>query len=148
MAHSAFCGPHTDLATENMNKLIQDVLPIATSERKDDEAIDFNEYQKATKLTAFYPSDFRTAVTYTALGLGSEAGEVAGKVKKAIRDEQGMFSQVRIQAIGDEIGDVLWYCARLAEELGLNLGTIARNNLTKLSDRQARGTLSGDGDSR
>lgn len=115
---------------------------------KDEQIMDFDAYQKSTKLTAFYPSDFRTAVTYTTLGLTSEAGEVAGKVKKAIRDEQGVFSDARIQAIGDEIGDVLWYCARLADELGLTLSQIANNNLDKLSARQAKGTLSGDGDNR
>ena len=150
MPNSAFCGPHTDMARENMAKVIQasfaveQELPI----QQESQPIDFNSYQKSTKLTAFYPSNFRTAVTYTALGLTSEAGEVAGKVKKAIRDEQGVFSESRIQAIGDEIGDVLWYCARLADELGLSLNDIASNNLSKLSARQEKGTLGGDGDNR
>ena len=71
----------------------------------------------------------------------SEAGEVAGKVKKKIRD--GTESN-----IASEIGDVLWYCAMLASELNVNLGKIMEDNLYKLNDRKTRGTLQGSGDSR
>jgi len=71
----------------------------------------------------------------------SEAGEVAGKVKKQIRD--GTESN-----IASEIGDVLWYCAMLANELNVNLGKIMEDNLYKLNDRKTRGTLRGSGDSR
>ena len=69
------------------------------------------------------------------------AGEVAGKVKKNIRD--GTESNV-----ASEIGDVLWYCAMLANELGVNLGKIMEKNLEKLNDRKQRGTLQGSGDTR
>jgi NTP pyrophosphatase (non-canonical NTP hydrolase) len=47
-----------------------------------------------------------------------------------------------------ELGDVLWYVAQLASELGLELEDIARENLEKLSSRQRRGVLSGSGDER
>ena len=98
-----------------------------------------NEYQEKCKSTAIYPK--RDAIAYLSLGLVSEAGEVAGKVKKHIRD--GTESNV-----ASEIGDVLWYCAMLANELGVNLGKILEKNLEKLNDRKQRGTLQGSGDTR
>tara|TARA_R100001460_G_scaffold11198_1_gene26315 strand:- start:1017 stop:1346 length:330 start_codon:yes stop_codon:yes gene_type:complete len=98
-----------------------------------------NEYQEKCKSTAIYPK--RDAIAYLSLGLVSEAGEVAGKVKKHIRD--GTESNV-----ASEIGDVLWYCAMLANELGVNLGKIMENNLEKLNDRKQRGKLQGSGDTR
>ena len=98
-----------------------------------------NEYQEKCKSTAIYPK--KDAIAYLSLGLVSEAGEVAGKVKKHIRD--GTESN-----IASEIGDVLWYCAMLANELGVNLGKIMEKNLEKLNDRKQRGTLQGSGDTR
>ena len=98
-----------------------------------------NEYQEKCKSTAIYPK--KDAISYLSLGLVSEAGEVAGKVKKHIRD--GTESNV-----ASEIGDVLWYCAMLANELGANLGKIMEDNLYKLNDRKTRGTLQGSGDGR
>tara|TARA_R100001015_G_C4619386_1_gene176102 strand:+ start:375 stop:704 length:330 start_codon:yes stop_codon:yes gene_type:complete len=101
--------------------------------------ISANEYQEKCKATAIYPK--KDAIAYLSLGLVSEAGEVAGKVKKHIRD--GTESNV-----ASEIGDVLWYCAMLANELDANLGKIMEDNLHKLSSRKERGTLSGSGDNR
>lgn len=98
-----------------------------------------NEYQEKCKTTAIYPK--KDAIAYLSLGLVSEAGEVAGKVKKHIRD--GTESN-----IASEIGDVLWYCAMLANELDANLGKIMESNLHKLTDRKTRGTLQGSGDNR
>ena len=157
MSDSQFCGPHRDIAVTNMTKIVGSTTPVKSANqplarpaqnRKQKPLMDFDIYQIATKSTAIYPSDFRTAVVYTSLGLASEAGEVAGKVKKAIRDEDGVFSQDRIEMISEEIGDVLWYCARLADELGLDLNDIARMNLDKLNLRKAVGKLGGDGDRR
>ncbi len=98
-----------------------------------------NEYQEKCKATAIYPK--KDAIAYLSLGLVSEAGEVAGKVKKNIRD--GTESNVAF-----EIGDVLWYCAMLANELDVNLGKIMEDNLHKLNSRKERGTLAGSGDNR
>ena len=98
-----------------------------------------NEYQEKCKATAIYPK--KDAIAYLSLGLVSEAGEVAGKVKKNIRD--GTESN-----IASEIGDVLWYCAMLANELDANLGKIMEDNLYKLNSRKERGTLAGSGDNR
>ena len=106
---------------------------------KNKSLITANEYQEKCKATAIYPK--KDAIAYLSLGLVSEAGEVAGKVKKNIRD--GTESNV-----ASEIGDVLWYCAMLANELGVNLGKIMEKNLEKLNDRKQRGTLQGSGDTR
>ncbi len=107
----------------------------------------FKSYQKATAQTAKYPPQM--ALVYLSLGIASEAGEVAGKMKKRIRDgDSKMTREEWIQAMSSEIGDVLWYCARLADELGLDLGNIAQENMSKLLDRKARGVIGGSGDKR
>lgn len=105
-----------------------------------------DDYQKAARQTALYPDEHR--VTYPALGLASEAGEVAGKVKKVLRDRGGDFGDAQIEAIRDELGDVLWYVAVLAADLGLSLDDIAANNVEKLRSRMARGRIQGNGDQR
>ena len=103
--------------------------------------MNFNDYQKQAITTAIYPVD--GCIAYPALGLVSEAGEVAGKVKKRLRGDG-----VALTEIGKEIGDVLWYCAALAHDLGMTLDDIAQQNLDKLADRAARGVLRGNGDNR
>jgi NTP pyrophosphatase (non-canonical NTP hydrolase) len=104
-------------------------------------------YQEKACETAIFPKN--KAMEYLTLGLTGEAGEIANKVKKFIRDgaAKDEYLAKRIE-IGYEIGDVLWYCAVLAEELDMNLGHIMENNLQKLADRKSRGTLSGSGDNR
>jgi len=104
-------------------------------------------YQYQATQTAIFPKE--KALEYLALGLTSEAGEVAGKVKKLIRDGEDVegFEMKKI-AISHEIGDVLWYCAMMAREVGVPLNTIMRENLEKLHSRKARGTLQGSGDDR
>ncbi|MGI9492900.1 MAG: nucleoside triphosphate pyrophosphohydrolase family protein [Geminicoccaceae bacterium] len=105
-----------------------------------------DDYQAEARRTALYPERHR--VTYPSLGLASEAGEVAGKVKKVLRDQGGDFGAEQIAAIKDELGDVLWYVAVLASDLGLSLDDIAAHNVEKLRSRMARGTIQGDGDHR
>lgn len=105
----------------------------------------FDGYQSQTLSTAKYPEE--KALEYLSLGLASEAGEVAGKMKKLIRDGE-TTQEEWVQAMSSEIGDVLWYCARLADELGLSLSQIAEDNMTKLLDRKARDVIGGSGDNR
>ena len=105
-----------------------------------------SEYQKQSRATADYPREAWLA--YPALGLAGEAGEVAEHAKKAIRDDGGSVSDERRAAMAKELGDVLWYVAQLATELGLDLDAVAQANLDKLLSRQRRGVLSGSGDDR
>jgi NTP pyrophosphatase (non-canonical NTP hydrolase) len=108
--------------------------------------VEFSEYQRFSRRTAAYPSE--AWLSYPALGLAGEAGEVADHAKKAIRDDGGVISDERRIAISKELGDVLWYVAQLASELGLELDEIARENLEKLFSRQRRGVITGSGDDR
>jgi NTP pyrophosphatase (non-canonical NTP hydrolase) len=108
--------------------------------------MELSEYQRLSRRTAEYPREAWLA--YPALGLAGEAGEVAEHAKKTIRDDGGSVSEERRAAMAKELGDVLWYVAQLASELGLELEVLARENLEKLSSRQRRGVLSGSGDER
>jgi NTP pyrophosphatase (non-canonical NTP hydrolase) len=108
--------------------------------------MELSEYQRLSRRTAEYPREAWLA--YPALGLAGEAGEVAEHAKKAIRDHGGEVSDERRAAMAKELGDVLWYVAQLASELGLELDEIAQLNLDKLLSRQRRGVLSGSGDER
>lgn len=105
-----------------------------------------NEYQQIALETAVYPEEYN--IVYPALGMAGEAGEVADKVKKVIRDNNADFSPLKCEEIAMEIGDVLWYCAVLADRIGYRLDTIARMNNRKLKSRQLRGKLGGNGDNR
>lgn len=100
-----------------------------------------NDYQDAARATAIYPSD--KGIEYCALGLNGEAGEIAEKVKKWMRD-----GSLNLIQTAKELGDVLWYCANMAEELGFTLEQVAQMNLDKLSSRSERGVLQGSGDNR
>jgi len=105
------------------------------------ETLDFSSYQDMASETAVYKSEHQ--VIYPALGLAAEAGEVANKVKKILRD--GNFNR---EAIADEVGDCLWYIAALCRDLNVDMKELAKNNLRKLHDRKARGVIQGSGDKR
>src|ERR687896_311705 len=107
--------------------------------------MEFSEYQELSRRTATYPRAGED-MTYPALGLCGEAGEVAEKVKKTLRDDGGVLSDERREALSRELGDVLWYLSQLATEADLD--TIAEENLDKLLSRQERGVLRGSGDDR
>jgi NTP pyrophosphatase (non-canonical NTP hydrolase) len=109
--------------------------------------LDFSEYQSLSRRTATYPRAGED-LTYPALGLCGEAGEVAEKVKKTLRDDGGVLSEERRAALSRELGDVLWYLSQLATEADLDLDEIAADNLEKLLSRQERGVLRGSGDDR
>ncbi len=106
-----------------------------------------SEYQQAAKKTAIYPNVGSNFV-YPTLGLAGEAGEIANKVKKILRDKNNQIDASDRQEINKELGDVLWYIAQLATELDLSLDEIAQNNLDKLLSRQTRNVLGGSGDNR
>jgi NTP pyrophosphatase (non-canonical NTP hydrolase) len=108
--------------------------------------MDFSHYQFRTGKTAKYPQ--QRAIEYLILGLASEAGEVAGKYKKIIRDNNGEITEELSQGLIDEIGDVMWYCSELATALKTNLSSVAVQNLAKLESRASRGKIGGSGDSR
>ncbi len=107
--------------------------------------MNFDDYQKESRKTAIYP-DIGFNLIYPTLGLNGEAGEIADKVKKYIRDDRP-FPAVRDEIIA-ELGDVLWYLAALCSELDVSMSEIAQSNLDKLQNRARRNKLSGSGDNR
>jgi NTP pyrophosphatase (non-canonical NTP hydrolase) len=109
--------------------------------------MELNDYQEAAKTTAVYTSADQQLVC-TVLGLNGEAGEVAEKIKKVIRDKNSVIDDQDRKEIQKELGDVLWYLAVLADTLGLDLESVAALNLEKLRSRYQRGTIHGQGDNR
>lgn len=107
----------------------------------------FNEYQKAAHSTSKNTRIGDTLV-YPVLGLASESGELAGKIKKLWRDHDGARARSDSIAIKKELGDCLWYIAEIATQLGESLEDIAEMNIEKLADRTKRGAISGSGDDR
>jgi NTP pyrophosphatase (non-canonical NTP hydrolase) len=105
------------------------------------------DYQARSRATAVYP-DAGANLLYPTLGLCGEAGEVAEKIKKMIRDDDGVLSDERRAALSKELGDVLWYLAQLATEAELDLEAIAEANIAKLESRRERNVLQGSGDDR
>jgi len=107
----------------------------------------FEEYQKLSRKTAIYPDKDNNFV-YPTLGLTGEAGEVSEKIKKVLRDDNGVVDDLKRQEIKKELGDVLWYLSQIATELGLSLDDVATFNIEKINSRQERNKISGDGDNR
>lgn len=109
-------------------------------------SVSLEDYLNFTNTTAIYPeagTGSNTELYYLSLGLVSEAGEVAGKVKKLIRD--GVYDQ---GGIIKEIGDVFWYAVRLCDAVGYSPTDALQINMSKLSNRKEAGTISGNGDER
>lgn len=108
--------------------------------------MEVNEYQRMALETAVYPKEYK--ILYPALGLTGEAGEVSDKVKKVLRDNDGAFTEEKKRDIAKELGDVAWYLAVCANDIGYALEDICQMNYDKLKSRQQRGVLGGSGDNR
>jgi NTP pyrophosphatase (non-canonical NTP hydrolase) len=107
-----------------------------------------DEYQKEALVTALWSNDDLKDLSHWVLGVTGEAGEIAEKVKKIIRDKDGHLDDEAKTELAKEIGDVLWYLAVLSKHLGVSFDDIATANIAKLRSRQARGVIQGSGDNR
>jgi len=107
----------------------------------------FNQFQDIVRKKAFYPN-VGNNLSYPCLGLAEESGEVCGKIKKIIRDDGGILTEEKKQAIIKELGDVLWYVAAQCWELGIPMNEAAQSNIDKITGREQRGTKKGSGDER
>jgi len=113
--------------------------------------MDFNEYQKKSRTTAGY-EDAGDTLTYPLLGLVGEAGEVAEKFKKHIRDDAitrpSQMNETQKSEMAKELGDVLWYLTQLSTEIGWSLEDVATHNIEKTHSRKDRDRIGGSGDNR
>lgn len=109
---------------------------------------DLNRYQILAESVGLPSPAGCPRIAILGLGVAGEAGEVADKIKKALRDCDGVFDQEAVEALRLELGDVLWYVSQIAWELGLALSSVADGNLSKLDSRRSRGTQRGSGDDR
>lgn len=108
--------------------------------------MNFSDYQKQSRQTAIYP-DLGNNFVYPTVGLSGEAGEVANKIKKLLREDYLLTDEYR-KELGKEIGDVLWYLSQLCSELKLSLDAIAKENIKKLLKRVKDDKIHGSGDNR
>ncbi len=108
----------------------------------------FDEYQQQAMSTALKPVRNLESLTYRTLGLVGEAGEVAEKIKKILRDKDGQLDDSDRQELVKELGDVLWYLQAIANWLEIPFQQIATGNLEKVLSRKARGKTGGSGDNR
>lgn len=126
--------------------------------------MDFTKYQLETKKTAIYPKEF--GLFYTVMGLTGEAGELANKTKKILRDKIVITPDTTVadiqhqikkileadpklkEDLKSELGDNLWYISEIANTLEASLNVIAEENIEKLNSRKQRNVLSGSGDTR
>lgn len=106
----------------------------------------FETYEKIASSTRDY--GVGEDVIYPVLGLNGEAGEVAEKVKKVLRDKQGVYSQEDKDEIEKELGDCLWYITAISKDIGSSLSSVAQTNLDKILARRQNGTINGNGDNR
>jgi NTP pyrophosphatase (non-canonical NTP hydrolase) len=113
-----------------------------------DQNMTFDEYQILALRTNLKKDDKLMELLQQVLGLGDESGEVLAIFKKWIRDDNADFEKLNIESIKKELGDILWYIAVVANDVGLSMGEIADLNIKKLADRQNRGVLGGSGDKR
>jgi NTP pyrophosphatase (non-canonical NTP hydrolase) len=121
-----------------------------SSEQRSNRIHEFDHYQTLTGQTAIGYSQSGAGVTrdeaihFLALGVAGESGELAEKVKKYKREDDEAY----LDELEAEIGDVLWYLARLAAELDVQLSDVAGDNIDKLLDRDSRDQITGQGDDR
>ena len=123
-----------------------DLVAQSNESNKYKKVSDLDMYQKVALTTAIYPRE--QAIIYPTLGLTGEAGEVANKVKKIIRDGSDSKDEGLVSEIKSEIGDCLWYIAVLASDFNIKLSAIASTNLEKLANRKKNNTIHGSGDAR
>ncbi len=107
-----------------------------------------DEYQKEALVTAVFHDDEFKDLAHWVFGISGEAGEISEKIKKIIRDKNGVVSKEDKTELIKEMGDVLWYLAVLAKHLGYDFEEVGQSNIKKLRDRQARGKIHGSGDNR
>lgn len=111
--------------------------------------MEFNEYQDKASVTAtFTGKQAEHELMYLTLGACGEVGEIAEKVKKIIRNDDGVISEEKRELLKLEVGDVLWYLSQLSRVLGFSLDEAAQANIAKIMDRRARGVIKSSGDTR
>lgn len=139
-------GPPQNDLIKKIPKVKPANMDLAKDIPADSGTMTLNDYQHYAKEFIKFPDKF--SITYPALGLCEEAGEVAGKVCKAIRDHKTLQFAELPMLVRDELGDCLWQLSVLAYNLGITLEEVAEANLAKLKDRAARGKIEGSGDAR
>lgn len=102
--------------------------------------MNFNEYQQKAMSFRLESAD----TPYAFMGMIGEVGELYGYIAKAIRDG----TEIDLEYVEKELGDILWFVAAITSDVGLNFSDVAEKNIDKLTSRKIRGTIQGSGDDR
>ena len=137
---------YLDIRSEHLFESVSELL----------KSMDINLFQNSDPETFAWYQDISMSksygvgqpIIYPALKLNGEAGEVAEKIGKILRDNNGIFTPELKIEIMKELGDVLWYVTAVATDMGYNLSDVAKINVEKILDRRARKVTSGSGDNR
>lgn len=105
-----------------------------------------NEYQEKAQATDLLPHRDSglprgKSIEVPLLGLAGEVGELVSEYKKCIRDEDS-YSLFR-ERVEEELGDILWYLANVAQKFDMELEDVAKRNLTKIQNRWSAPTDGG-----
>jgi NTP pyrophosphatase (non-canonical NTP hydrolase) len=120
-----------------------------------------NEYQDMTAVTELYSyaaNDFlmmadqqpmqavkTLSMMYCVIKLNGEAGEFAETFGKAYRNKEFDFNDLTRRYMMLELGDILWYVARLADLMGYKLEDVMDANIRKLQKRQEQNAIANHG---
>lgn len=115
---------------------MQRVLPkTIRTEIKGGITMNFNEYQEATRRTASKDASEERRISNYVFGLNGEVGEVTDYLKKFMYHDHTLDAD----ELEKELGDCLWYLARLSDEFGIELSNVAEKNIEKLKKRYPQG---------
>ena len=109
--------------------------------------MNLEEYKKEV-LIELPDSVLKQKLLYATIGLTAEAGEVAGKVQKMIRDNNSEMTQEIQQQLKKEMGDVMWFLGLLSDAIDVDLNEVVQENIIKIKNRVKNNTIGGSGDER
>lgn len=107
-------------------------------------------YQVLADRTSVFKDVFNSkSLSYYAMGLGGESGELLNKIKKIIRGDYGTeLPEEKRKDIQQELGDILWYIAALCTFFGFGMNEVMTSNILKLNKRHSENKIHGEGDNR
>lgn len=97
-------------------------------------SMNFQDYQNLARRTQNGKLNSCERRMHALHGLASEVGEIHALYQKTFQGHP-----LNADSVVDELGDLLWFAAELADVLGVSLETVAALNICKLQRRYPEG---------